>query len=323
MRTRELEQTKSRGGRITKKNKATLKRLFDGIRRGIPYAMCCELAGISEESFFKWRRLDPAFDAEVIKLTQESVFSLIDTLKEASLQSWQSAAFLLERRWARFYGKPETQFNLALAVQNNVQQNGNGQTQAFEALVLGDLEFSKLRENGNYSHHAADPVIDIEAERVPEPLSGHLSRAGSQGTVISESQWAENQRRAEKTAERIDALFASKRAAGSNDQNAEGNGTAPLNALVPSMITIPQGEPTQAWWSQLVVGSTDRQIERAAAVMAVRRVIARLAGESKAKDLPIDFDGEIVTAGDVHRALETLTGGPTGYRALLTLAGRG
>jgi hypothetical protein len=154
-------------------------------------------------------------------------------------------------------------------------------------------------------------------------LSGHLSRADSQGSVISESQWAENQRRAEKTSERIDALFAAKRAAGSGVSNPEGNGTAPPNAMVSAAITLPVGEPAQAWWTQLVVGSTDRQIERAAAILAVRRVIARLAGEARAKNLAIDFDGDIVTAGDVHRALETLTGGPAGYRALLNLAGRG
>jgi hypothetical protein len=166
------QRRKSLGGRVTKKNKATLKRLFDAIKRGIPYAMCCELAGISEECFFNWRRRDPAFNAEVLKLTQESVFTLIDTLKEASQQSWQSAAFLLERRWARFYGRPETQLNLALAVQNNIQNsNGSSSSQQFEAMILGDLEYSRLRQHPEYQHHPAEPgVIEVESERVPEEV---------------------------------------------------------------------------------------------------------------------------------------------------------
>ena len=313
------QRKKSLGGRATKKNKATIKRLFDAIKRGIPYAMCCELAGISEECFFKWRRQDPTFNAEVLRITQESVFSLIDTLKEASQQSWQSAAFLLERRWARFYGKPETQFNLALAVQNNVPQNGNGQTQAFEALVLSDLEYQQLKTNSNYTHHANAIEVEAQVSRVPEPLSGHLSRQDHHGTIVSESQQRENERRTRQVEEKISALLETKRAIG----NADGNGPAPSDALVPAVISIPRGEPAQAWWAQLVTGSPDRQIERVAAILAVQRVISRLAGESKAKNLTIDFDGEIVMVGDVHRALETLTGGPMGYRALLTLAGRG
>jgi hypothetical protein len=170
-------QKKSRGGRPTKRTKPTLKRLFDGIRRGIPYEMCCELAGISEECFFKWRRQDPAFDAEVLRLTQESVFSLLDTIKEASQQSWQSAAFLLERRWARFYGRPETQLNLALAIQNNMSSGSNGGV-SFESLVLSDLDYARLRENPAYEHHKPEhPVHDVEAtvSAVDPDLSGHLS----------------------------------------------------------------------------------------------------------------------------------------------------
>jgi hypothetical protein len=106
--------------------------------------MCCELAGISEQMFFKWRREDPAFSAEVLRLTQESVFSLIDTLKLASQQSWRSTAFLLERRWARFYGRPETQLNLALAVQNNMNAGSNAGV-SLETVIPSNLEYSRLR----------------------------------------------------------------------------------------------------------------------------------------------------------------------------------
>jgi hypothetical protein len=181
-------QKKARGGRPTKRTKPTLKRLFDGIKRGIPYEMCCELAGISEECFFKWRRQDPAFDAEVLKLTQESVFSLLDTIKGASQQSWGAAAFLLERRWARFYGRPETQLNLALAIQNNLSLSPNGvnstlvvtaevaaviQTRAERADAVIEKLFRERNAAAQTSSLAGangDGVREVESSLVPNAI---------------------------------------------------------------------------------------------------------------------------------------------------------
>ena len=151
-------------------------------------------------------------------------------------------------------------------------------------------------------------------------LSGHLSRQDHRGTIISDSQQHANEQRSRRASEKIAALLEAKRAAGNTSK---GNDTAPPDAMVPEAISTRSGEPTQSWWAQLVTGSTDRPIEKTAAIAGVRGVMARLAGEARAKDLPIDFDAEIVTVGDVHHALETLTNGPTGYRALLNLAGRG
>jgi hypothetical protein len=97
------------------------------------------LAGISEDTFFAWRHENPEFNEEVLRITRESVFTLLDTLKEAHQQSWQSAAFMLERRWPKFFGRAEAQLNFALAVQNNVTAASNGQANGhhdFAAVVV-------------------------------------------------------------------------------------------------------------------------------------------------------------------------------------------
>src|SRR4029077_11539126 len=132
-------------GRPTKKTKTIVKRLFDGIKRGVPYAMACELAGVAEETFYQWRQRDPAFDAEVLKVTRESTFALLDTILEARHENWQAAATLLERRWARYYGRAEAQLNFLLAVQNN---NGSA----------GDSSISITLQEANGIESTAEPV---------------------------------------------------------------------------------------------------------------------------------------------------------------------
>jgi hypothetical protein len=326
---------KNLGGRATKKTKDTIKRLYDGIRRGIPYVMCCELAGISEECFFKWRRQNPAFNAEVLRLTRESVFSLLDTLKEAHQQSWQSAAFMLERRWPKFYGRAEAQLNF-LVQQNNIQ-NGNrtASSQQFEAMVLGDLEYSRLRQHPDYRHHAVEPgVIEVEAERVPEELSGHLAKQGHGGRVISESQQAQLERREQKAEAFIDSLLASRKASGahhgdmgvqrepalesagsvrlSSPPKASSPGASSSEAMLPSAIVLPAGEPTQTWWRQLASGDPTRLISKDAAIYAIRFILGYSVGETRARDLPLDFTDDLLTTGDILAALDAVAAGPVG-----------
>ena len=135
---------KRSAGRPTKKTKAVTDRLFAAIERGMPYAMACELSGISEAVFYQWRQ-DSAFDAEVMRRTTESVFELLDTIKEARHQNWQAAAFLLERRWPRHYGRAEAQLNFEVAIQNNINTQTVNNTLVVTAEVAGEIG-SRVRE---------------------------------------------------------------------------------------------------------------------------------------------------------------------------------
>jgi hypothetical protein len=313
-------QKKHRGGRPTKKTEDTIKRLFDGIRRGIPYTMCCELAGISEDTFFAWRHENPEFNEEVLRVTRESVFTLLDTLKEAHQQSWQSAAFMLERRWPKFYGRAEAQLNF-LIQQNNINTSANAQS--FETVVLSDLQFSELSKNPNYQHRKAErPISEMECEVTPvdENLSGVLVKAGHPlGAIVSESQAESNQARAHKAAQRIDELLRAKRAGNGNAESLE---AATSSQMVLAPITMPAGEPTESWWTQFVSGSDRRQVEKSCAITVIRRVMTHLVGEQRAKTIPIEYESDLVTLGDIYGLLEELTGGIDGWRTLVKFSGR-
>jgi hypothetical protein len=169
-------------GRPTKKTKAIVKRLFDGIKRGVPYEMACELAGISAQTFYLWRQRDAAFDAEVLKVTRESTFALLDTILEARHENWQAAATLLERRWARYYGRAEAQLNFLLAVQNN---NGSAGANSISITLQEANEIENtaepVRESvkamfvsyrpqvlGNGDKGTAKPVVEVEATEICE-----------------------------------------------------------------------------------------------------------------------------------------------------------
>jgi hypothetical protein len=87
-------------------------------------------------------------------------------------------------------------------------------------------------------------------------------------------------------------------------------------------IVMPAGEPSERWWAQLVTGDNSRQIAKEAAIAAVRGVLCELLGPGRAKGIPIEFQSEPVTLSDLYSALETLTGGSSGWQTLLKLAGR-
>jgi hypothetical protein len=304
-------------GRPTKKTKAVTDRLFAAIERGMPYAMACELSGISEAVFYQWRQ-NPAFDAEVIRRTSESVFELLDTIKEARHQNWQSAAFLLERRWPRYYGRAEAQLNFEVAIQNNINMQGANGNHSFETAIVSDLEFLGLRKHESYQHRPHErQAREVEAEVVPEDLSGTLTVTSHPGcSVISATQAASNQVRADKAAQRIDELLRAKRAGNGNAESLE---PATASQMVLAPIVMPEGELSQGWWSQLVVGDNSRPVTRETAVAVCRIILRDTLGGLAAQGASVDFESEVVTLRDLHAAIQDLTG-PRGWSALLRKA---
>jgi hypothetical protein len=172
----------------------------------------------------------------------------------------------------------------------------------------------------------------VESERVPEEVSGHLSKSGHSGMVISASQQSQLERRSQKAASAVDALFAAKKAAGEREQDTvlEGEHTAlgagssspeaaATGALVPATITLPAGKPTSAWWQQLASGSLDRLISKDAAVVVVRAALGHTIGENRGGSVPINFGDGPITVGDVLGAVDAVAG-VNGQRTLRKLA---
>jgi hypothetical protein len=115
-----------------------------------------------------------------LKVTRESTFQLLDTIIEARHQNWQAAATLLERRWARYYGRPEAQLNFALAIQNNTN-GGDGSGISITLREAQEIEetaepirakarqmFAQYRpalENGNGKVEAQKQVVEVSQGR--------------------------------------------------------------------------------------------------------------------------------------------------------------
>jgi hypothetical protein len=172
--------------------------------------------------------------------------------------SWQAASWSLERTFPREFSRPE--FRLGVAV-NNVNASANGN--AFQTIVLTDLEFAGLRKNPSYLHRASE-FRDVESEVVVDPdLSGTLVRSDHpNGAVISESQEKATRRRVAKASAKIDALLKAKRNGGpaipepgagqkGGRNSAPSEAPAlPTNAMILMPITMPEGEPGLGWWRQ-------------------------------------------------------------------------
>jgi hypothetical protein len=64
------------------------------------------------------------------------------------------------------------------------------------------------------------------------------------------------------------------------------------------------------------------EVEKQTAITVCRLVLKELIGELRAKQIPITFESEVVTLGDLYAGLEVLTGGSAGWQILLKKAGR-
>lgn len=93
-------------GRPTKYNAEITKKITDSIRVGATFALACAYAGITEETFSQWRKKYPEF-SEAVKEAEGSaaVKWLAQIDKAAQEGSWQAAAWKLERKYPRDYGR--------------------------------------------------------------------------------------------------------------------------------------------------------------------------------------------------------------------------
>ena len=75
--------------------------------------------------------------------------------------------------------------------------------------MIRDLEYAGLRQREGYTHHAEESARDVEAQVVPEEVSGYLTRDGSDtsGQIISESQAADWERRDRETSAKVEEMF--------------------------------------------------------------------------------------------------------------------
>jgi len=115
------EYARETTGRPSKFTPERLGSIIDAISHRIPYEMAAEANGISGETLYAWLRIGKRHRDENIE-SAYSVFS--EALKRAEMtkvrehtdmiaakpERWQADAWLLERRWHKYFG-PNAQVN--------------------------------------------------------------------------------------------------------------------------------------------------------------------------------------------------------------------
>lgn len=104
-------------GRRSKYTPETVDKITQAIRLGATYKLACDYAGISEDTFARWRERYAGF-AEAIKLAEgEGALKSLAVIERAAngvkgedgeyilAPTWQAAAWKLERRYPDMYGK--------------------------------------------------------------------------------------------------------------------------------------------------------------------------------------------------------------------------
>ena len=92
-------------GRPTERTPAVRERLLRCIRMGMAYKLACDTARIGQSTFYEWQQDDPEFAEALLAAEGEGCEELISTIRFASAESWQAAAWILERRSPQLYGR--------------------------------------------------------------------------------------------------------------------------------------------------------------------------------------------------------------------------
>lgn len=82
------------------------QRVLDAISSGLTNIDACVVAGIAEDSFYTKLKKDPEYSESVKKAQIQFKFANIQKIRND--QSWQSAAWLLERKFKHEFGKVDT-----------------------------------------------------------------------------------------------------------------------------------------------------------------------------------------------------------------------
>lgn len=99
--------------RPTKLTKDVQKRIVQAIKLGSTYKLAAQYGGITYKTFNEWMKLGEdseegdfsEFCDAIKKAEGEAVTKWLRTIEHASADSWQAAAWKLERRYPQDYGR--------------------------------------------------------------------------------------------------------------------------------------------------------------------------------------------------------------------------
>lgn len=93
-------------GRPSKYTPERVARLAQAIELGATYELACAYAGISLDTFDRWRDLYPELKEEIAEAEGRATVKWLAKIEQAASEgTWQAAAWKLERRYPKSYGK--------------------------------------------------------------------------------------------------------------------------------------------------------------------------------------------------------------------------
>lgn len=81
-------------------------RLLEALEAGATLRMAAAACGVSEDTLARWRERDAGLQAAIDEAEAAGAVAALETIKAAAKSgTWQAAAWLLERRYPREYGR--------------------------------------------------------------------------------------------------------------------------------------------------------------------------------------------------------------------------
>jgi hypothetical protein len=85
------------GGAKTIRTPEMAQLLSACVAKGLPYIMCCSVAGISRSAFFEWKSADPAFAEQLEQALARGALARLKVIEDGARQGdWRASAWLLE-----------------------------------------------------------------------------------------------------------------------------------------------------------------------------------------------------------------------------------
>jgi hypothetical protein len=135
--------------RPTKYGEQTVTRLEAALRVGATYAAACGYAGISEDTLANWRRNKSDFSERLARAEGEATVRWLLLIEQAAATDWRAAAWKLERRYPREYGRNVTEvqgrasepFNFTIAIDSDSRPVTNPRAiEAAERAYFAELD---------------------------------------------------------------------------------------------------------------------------------------------------------------------------------------
>jgi hypothetical protein len=93
-------------GRPTKKVGSVINALLKSVESGLPFTLCCQIAGVHYDTFLVWRKEDPAFGQQVDRAAAKAAARLLSKIERQASNNFAAAAWILERPVSRVVQPP-------------------------------------------------------------------------------------------------------------------------------------------------------------------------------------------------------------------------